>query len=313
MRDAAGNWIAFNGEIYNYLELREELGRKSFRTTSDTEVILAAYRRWGADCVNHFRGMFAFALWDEAAGRLFCARDRFGIKPFYYATVGDALYFASEAKALLPFLPDIETDLEALKEYLAFQFCLGGQTLFKGDFTTASRTHPHGASENDLDPQRYWEVYYDIDYHHTAKYFEDRLCETLQDSVRIHLRSDVPVGAYLSGGLDSSVVARVRPSRRRRESHRLYRQVSITGLSTTRAITHRAWQNNAAFGLSTLTINAADFIENIRNVIYHLDYPVGRTGLVSAIYGCGSCRASTARSSWADRAATRFSAGTRAI
>ncbi len=88
MRDEAGNWITFNGEIYNYLELREELGQSSFRTTSDTEVILAAYRRWGADCVNHFRGMFAFALWDEAGGRLFCARDRFGIKPFYYARLG---------------------------------------------------------------------------------------------------------------------------------------------------------------------------------------------------------------------------------
>ena len=276
MRDAAGNWITFNGEIYNYVELREELGRSSFRTTSDTEVILAAYRRWGADCVNHFRGMFAFALWDEAGGRLFCARDRFGIKPFHYATVGNALYFASEAKALLPFLPDIATDLEALKEYLAFQFCLGGRTLFKG-ISQLLPGHTLMAERDTVSIRKYWEVYYDIDYHHTAKYFEDRLCETLQDSVRIHLRSDVPVGAYLSGGLDSSVVAAC--------AHRAGAGslIGFTGrfdYGPEYDESHYASivAEQCGFGLSTLTINAADFIENIRNVIYHLDYPAAGPG-----------------------------------
>ena len=113
MTDAAGDWITYNGEIYNYVELREELGAHNFRTTSDTEVILAAYRRWGPDCLDHLRGMFAFAIWDPDDGSLFCARDRFGMKPFYYAVVDGRLYFASEAKALLPFMPEIETDLRA--------------------------------------------------------------------------------------------------------------------------------------------------------------------------------------------------------
>jgi asparagine synthase (glutamine-hydrolysing) len=81
MRDKAGNWVTYNGEIYNYIELRSEIGQEQFVTTSDTEVILHAYHKWGVDCVNHFRGMFAFALWDEANQTLFCARDRFGIKP----------------------------------------------------------------------------------------------------------------------------------------------------------------------------------------------------------------------------------------
>ena len=93
---------------------------------------MRAHDRWGADSLDHLRGMFAYALWDEAEQELLCARDRFGIKPFYYAQVGDVLYFASEAKALLPFLPRIETDLEGLKDYLAFQFCLAGKTLFEG-------------------------------------------------------------------------------------------------------------------------------------------------------------------------------------
>src|ERR1700674_1817316 len=132
MTDPAGNWITYNGEIYNYVELREELGAENFRTTSDTEVILAAYRRWGRDCLDHLRGMFAFAIWDTEDGSLFCARDRFGMKPLYYGVVDGRFYFASEAKALLPFLPGVETDVEGLRDYLTFQFCLNGKTLFSG-------------------------------------------------------------------------------------------------------------------------------------------------------------------------------------
>ena len=109
MRDEGGNWITYNGEIYNYIELREELDPATLRTTSDTEVILRAYRRWGPACLDRLRGMFAFAIWDEANHTLFCARDRFGIKPFYYSVVDGTFSFASEAKALLPFLPAIET------------------------------------------------------------------------------------------------------------------------------------------------------------------------------------------------------------
>ena len=112
MQDEYGNWVCFNGEIYNYIELKEEIGCKC-RTTSDTEVILHAYRKWGEDCVNHFSGMFAFALWDEKEQKLFCARDPFGIKPFYYCIRNETFYFASEAKALLPFLDDIQMDRKA--------------------------------------------------------------------------------------------------------------------------------------------------------------------------------------------------------
>ena len=131
MRDEAGRWLTYNGEVYNYPELRAELGG-SWRSGTDTEVVMRAHDRWGAEALGHLRGMFAYAVWDEAEQELLCVRDRFGIKPFYYAQVGDVLYFASEPKALLPFLPAIETDLEGLKDYLAFQFCLAGKTLFKG-------------------------------------------------------------------------------------------------------------------------------------------------------------------------------------
>src|SRR5262252_5913364 len=111
MRGHNGTVITYNGEIYNYIELREELAAHwRFRSTSDTEVILAAYDRWGEDCVSRLRGMFAFAIWDERNHKLFAARDRFGIKPFYYTEQGGRILFASEAKALLPFLADIKTD-----------------------------------------------------------------------------------------------------------------------------------------------------------------------------------------------------------
>ena len=99
MRDSFGNTICYNGEIYNYIELRKELSDYPFKTTSDTEVILAAYQKWGIDCLNRLRGMFAFALWDESNQKLFCARDRFGIKPFYFTQVGDTLYFSSESQS----------------------------------------------------------------------------------------------------------------------------------------------------------------------------------------------------------------------
>src|SRR3972149_5842603 len=206
MSDGAGNWGTYGGEIYNYIELRNELGPENFVTTSDTEVILRAYRKWGADCVNHLRGMFAFALWDEENSTLFCARDRFGIKPFYYTIVGSVFYFASEIKALLPFLERVETDLDGFKDYVTFQFCLAGKTLFKG-VKELLPGHTLQVVKGKVETRRYWEVYYNLDFDHTPKYFEEKLRALIEDSVKFHLRSDVPVGAYISGGVDSSVVA----------------------------------------------------------------------------------------------------------
>jgi asparagine synthase (glutamine-hydrolysing) len=276
MTDAAGNWITYNGEVYNYRELRDELSSETFRTASDTEVILAAYRRWGADCVDHLQGMFAFALWDEAKGELFCARDRFGIKPFYYTTIGDVFYFASEAKALLPFVPQIETDLEALKEYLAFQFCLGERTLFK-DIRQLQPGHTLRLAKGSITTRRYWEVYYDLDFRHTSLHFEERLLAAAEDSVRLHVRSDVPIGAYVSGGLDSSVVASM-AARYRSEDLIGFTGRFDYGPEYDESAFARAVSERAGFELRTLTIDASDFVENIRKVIFHLDYPTAGPG-----------------------------------
>lgn len=276
MRDEAGNWVTYNGEIYNYLELREELGLEFFTTRSDTEVILRAYRKWGQDCVNHFRGMFAFALWDEARQTLFCARDRFGIKPFCYTVVGGVLYLASEIKALLPFVPEVETDLEAFKEYLTFQFCLAGKTLFKG-IRELPPGHVLVARNGVVETGRYWEVYYHLDFDHTAKYFEERVRALLEESVALQLRSDVPVGAYVSGGLDSSVVASLAVERQGPGFLGFTGKFSL-GDSYDESRYARDLAGLRKFELLEKEITATDFVEHIQKVIYHLDVPVAGPG-----------------------------------
>jgi len=276
MSDDAGNWVTFNGEIYNYLELRSELGIENFRTTSDTEVILHAWRKWGEDCVNHFRGMFAFALWDEVSHTLFCARDRFGIKPFYYCTCGNTLYFSSEAKALLPFVDGIDTDLEGLKDYLAFQFCLAGKTLFKG-IQELLPAHSLVVRSGTVRSRRYWEVYYDLDFYHTPKYFEERISELLTESISYHLRSDVPLGAYVSGGLDSSSIASI-ASRNVSTPFAGFTGKFALGPEYDESEYARIVGDANGFTVHELEITAADFVDNIQKVIYHLDCPVAGPG-----------------------------------
>jgi asparagine synthase (glutamine-hydrolysing) len=275
MHDGAGNWITYNGEIYNYLELRNELGEDSFRTTSDTEVVLRAYRRWGPSCVERLRGMFAFAIWDEAEGRLFCARDRFGIKPFAYSLQDGVFHGASEAKAILPFLPAIETDLDALKDYLAFQFCLAGKTLFKG-VRELLPGHTLVVGDGVVREERYWEVEYEPDFDHRESWMTRRLRELVEESVRFHLRADVPVGAYLSGGIDSSITTALAARSVGSDFQ------AFTGRFTRDRYDEAPYARLLAeqhdFRLHEQTIGAGDFVDNIRDVVYHLDYPVAGPG-----------------------------------
>jgi asparagine synthase (glutamine-hydrolysing) len=276
MTDGGGNWVTFNGEIYNYIELRKELGVENFRTTSDTEVILHAYRKWGEACVEKFRGMFAFCLWDEANQRLFCARDRFGIKPLYYTQVGSVLYVASEAKALLPFVRKIETDPDAFKDYLYFQLCLGGKTLFK-NIKELLPGHLMVAGGGQVNIRRYWQVYYEVDFHHTEKYFEDELTRLVLDSVDIHKRADVPIGGYISGGLDSSIVASV-ATRETGAGFEGFTGKFTFGKGYDESPYARAVAERSGFPLHELDITADDFVANISKVLYHLDFPVAGPG-----------------------------------
>jgi asparagine synthase (glutamine-hydrolysing) len=276
MTDGAGNWLTFNGEIYNYRELRAELGESLFRTTSDTEVILQAYLRWGEECVNHLRGMFAFALWDERRRQLFCARDRFGIKPFYFVKGAEQFYFASEIKALLPFLPQVAVDRDSFKEYLTFQFCLAGKTLFR-NVAELPPAHTLTVRGGHVHIARYWQVYYDMDYDHTEAYFEKDLKRLILESVDLHTRADVPIGGYISGGLDSSIVscAATRDSSSHYEG--FTGKFSFNGRYDESHYA-RMVAEEQRFPLFEIDITAQDFIDNLRKVIYHLDYPVAGPG-----------------------------------
>jgi asparagine synthase (glutamine-hydrolysing) len=277
MTDNQGNWIVYSGEIYNYKELRAELGADQFRTKSDTEVILIGYRRWGAGVVSRLRGMFAFALWDESRSELFCARDRLGMKPLAYAQVGERVYLASEAKALLPFLPSIETDEEALLDYLAFQACLDGKTLFKG-----IRELPPGHTMTlrrggGLTIARYWNVYYSLDLDSKAEFFQREIRDRLAASVNLHVRADVPIGAYLSGGFDSSIIARLA----RDEvgpGFPVFNGRFDMGPDYDESHYARLLAESNDLELVSTEITVDDFVEQISNVIYHLDWPVAGPG-----------------------------------
>ncbi|WP_298274377.1 asparagine synthase (glutamine-hydrolyzing) [uncultured Bradyrhizobium sp.] len=277
MKGGNGTVISYNGEIYNFVELREQLSDGwTFVSHSDTEVILAAYSKWGESCVDHLRGMFAFAIWDDRNKRLFAARDRFGIKPFYYTVQQGVLYFASEAKALLPFLPDIETDAGALSEYLTFQYTIGKKTLFKG-ISALLPGHLLRVEGGDIRTSRYWDVQYDVDFDRSPMYFERRFTELLSDSMRVHLRSDVPVGGYVSGGLDSSLVALMAAKLDHRSRDAFHgRFLEFPGYDESgyaKTVTEMA-----DMSLHMVDITAADFRNSIADVIYHLDFPVAGPG-----------------------------------
>lgn len=206
-----GNVITFNGEIYNYRAVRRELEKNGweFRTRSDTEVLLAAYGAWGTDCLKHLNGMFAFAIYDPTRGLLFLARDRIGKKPLYYSLHAGLLTFASELKALLAARPEIPKtmDDEALKEYMGLGYIPGALSVFR-EIRKLKPAHYalYNVLSGEFDTCRYWDL--PLPACETIK--EDEAAEELEalliDAVKIRLESDVPVGAFLSGGLDSSLI-----------------------------------------------------------------------------------------------------------
>ena len=215
--ESGSTWITYNGEIFNHAEIRAQLERAGhhYRTRSDTETIIHAYEENGPDCVLRFRGMFAFAIWDAETRTLFCARDRLGIKPFYYFWDGRLFAFASEIKALLEH-PAISAEFEesVLGEYLGFGYVSEERTFFRNIRKLMPGHHLRltlGKEPPQLEIERYWEV---SDHGHKrpseCRSDQDWISETrrrLEETVRLRLMSDVPLGVFLSGGVDSSAIA----------------------------------------------------------------------------------------------------------
>jgi asparagine synthase (glutamine-hydrolysing) len=217
MTNETGNlWTIYNGEIFNHTSVREELQAAGhcYRSTSDTESILHAYEEFGPACIQRFRGMFAFAMWDKDAQTLFCARDRMGIKPFYYFWNGRLFAFASEIKALLEH-PQISASFEEslLGEYLAFGYASGEQTMFSGIRKLMPghwlKLEMRGGQLH-LKIEQYWDVpepaAAESRHDHDQAWIDD-LRRRLEETVRMRLMSDVPLGMFLSGGIDSSLIA----------------------------------------------------------------------------------------------------------
>jgi len=272
--------VVLNGEIYNYRELRDELLARGhrLRTTGDTEVIAHLYEDLGDACLSKLRGMFGLAVWDERRRRLLVARDRLGIKPLYYAEVGGRLAFASELKSILALGElDAALDGEALGHYLAFQvtprhqsIVAGVRKLEPGHFLVAS---PGTAPR----VERYWDVRFEPDRSEPPARLAERLRELLEESVRLHLVSDVPVGAFLSGGMDSSsvvaVMAGLVPERVRTFSIG-FAEAGYNELPWASLVARRFGTEHHALMLEP------DVLQIIDDLAWHLDEPFGDSSAI---------------------------------
>jgi asparagine synthase (glutamine-hydrolysing) len=212
-------WVVFNGEIYNYRELRQDLAKRGHRlvTSSDTECLVHLYEDFGDDFVSQLRGMFAFAIWDDGQKKLLLGRDRLGIKPCYYWQHGEALCFGSELKCLLAadgFQRRI--NLCALSDYLTFKYVPGPQTIYEG-IREIPPAHIGVWSKGTFQLRRYWQLKPTPANNRSVEYYAEGLLHHLEEAVHLHLVSEVPLGAFLSGGIDSSAIvalmAKVGPGR----------------------------------------------------------------------------------------------------
>src|SRR6476661_1497441 len=204
-------WVVFNGEIYNFQELRDDLGRRGhqFRTHSDTEVLVHLYEEYGVDGLSKLRGMFSFALWDSNRRQILLVRDRFGKKPLYYAVQPDGLYFGSELKCLRAAGIPLEVDAEALKLYFQFSYIPDPLSPWR----EVKKLAPGGwlicDANGNVRQGRYWKLPPPAEQAPASLTYDaacERVRELFDESVRIRLISDVPLGAFLSGGLDSSSI-----------------------------------------------------------------------------------------------------------
>lgn len=275
--------IVFNGEIYNYVELRDSLKQSgcNFVTTSDTEVILHMYQKYGLECISKLNGMFAFLLYDHEKGLVIAARDHFGIKPLYYHADQHHLLFASEIKALLQHPSMVaEPNYDSIREYLTFQYVLGDATLFKG----VQKVMPGHYLVIDLHSMttktfQFWEPKFKMDTHHTEEYFVYELRRLLDDAIGIQMRSDVPVGAYLSGGMDSSIVAILAASRYNGRKIKTFTGAFREGPQFNE--TSYAREVGAICGAEMFEVypNEEQFIDLLPRLVYHMDEPAAGPGL----------------------------------
>jgi asparagine synthase (glutamine-hydrolysing) len=279
-------WIVYNGEIYNHTELRAGLEARGhrYRTRSDTETIVHLYEEYGRDCVAHLRGMFAFVIWDRRKRLLFAARDRLGIKPFYYRWDGKTFLFGSEIKTILAY-PEVEAEFNrsTLAEYLAYGYVTGPETMFAG-ITKLMPGHTLELREGS-EPriERYWDLTTQVDHEpQSHEYYVKTYRRLLEDAVQSHLMSDVPLGVFLSGGLDSSAVAALTAKIRGDQIHTFavgYGEEKFSELSYARQVATHIRSDHHEVRLSR-----EEFFSTLPQLIWHEDEPIAWPSSVALYY-----------------------------
>ena len=286
-------WVVFNGEIYNHLPLRQRLIAEGhrFRTHSDTETIVHLYEEYGHDCVRHLRGMFAFAIWDGRKRLLFVARDRLGIKPFYYYVSPEHFIFGSEIKVLLAH-PDVHPDFDraVLPEYLTFGFLNGEKTFYRGIKKLMPGCWLEIAESGELRSQQYWDLPAGAEEEsvHDERYYLRTYRNLLENAVESHLMSDVPLGVFLSGGLDSSTVAAIATCMRRSPIQTFsvgYPEQTYSELSAARIV---AQHLNSIH--HEVVVTEEDFFGALPLLIWHEDEPIAWPSSVPLYFLARSAR-----------------------
>ena len=269
-------WIVFNGEIYNHAELREQLIARghSYRTHSDTETIIHLYEEYGRECVTHLRGMFAFAIWDSTRESLFIARDRLGIKPLYYRVTGDGLIFGSEIKVVLsyPGMP-AQFNRSALPEYLALGYLSSEETFYSGIRKLMPGHTLEVDNHAEVRVRQYWDLACRADESmRDEAYYVESYRNLLEGAVKSHLMSDVPLGVFLSGGIDSSAVAALMTKIRREPVETFsvgYTESSYSELPYARTVAqHLNSIHHEVF------VSREDFFGALPKLIWHEDEPI---------------------------------------
>ncbi len=276
MSNADGSlWIVFNGEIYNHNELRAELKQHGcqFKTRSDTEVIIYAYQEYGVDCVHKLRGMFAFSIWDDKQKQLFAARDRLGIKPFYYYHDGERFAFASELKSLRYALPQQpELNLSSLERFFTYRYVPGPDTMWKG-VHKLQPGHRLIKTKNSFNIERYWKADFTPNQNISVEEAMSKTEELLMEATKIRLEADVPVGVLLSGGLDSSTILSLSQA----QSNTLKAAFSI-GFKDAGELDETPFAKEVAqhFGIEhvVVRIDAQDIIQRMEEFVYLQDEPL---------------------------------------
>lgn len=275
--------LVFNGEIYNYREIRAELQKSGyrFRTNTDSEVLLYGYAAYGTALLQKLRGMFAFVIWDKQKKTLFGARDFFGIKPLYYARMGDTLMFGSEIKAFL-LHPHFQKELNtaALEEYLTFQYSAMEETFFKNVFRLPP-AHYFTWHDGRLDIQRYWDVHFQADDKPALDDWVQQISGVFRDSVEAHKIADVEVGSFLSSGVDSSYVAAIAD----------VDKTFTVGFGEDERYNEIGWAKNFSKAIGkehySKVITPEEYWDSLGNIQYHMDEPLADPAAIALYFVCG--------------------------